>query len=441
MPASIPAETQRVALKQVFAAEFYTPAHAARLFGAFEKLGWSSPDTSPFRMDAAERVTRSRRRFDAMWLNLGTIVPPGTKRVFRDATVCDLPKGFVAAHANFFSISPSLSCIVVAFDANTETEERFDNIARSPLGTKLTRIKRGFSIARPRNVKQQAIGDARQSNRNDILSWFKTYLPGAFSTSESLELLPTCELMFTDGLRACDDRTSNGLWREYLGLDYGLGGWDSSDMNGLTFVHPVSSQDRDQGHSLLYIERSALKRIENSTYGGDSDQAYINRLSTDLPGFIGYWGIGALLRLYQEEISVVRDAGSSSVQSGDASGAVKRLQRVTSNSIDISLLASELPDALRNVHWTGCDFFRKSGDEPPTSLVAASSQWSTELLERLGTSDRAIRDLLVQQGNLINSLEAIASQRTMSRLTFAMTLLTVAIFILTAVMAVPVVYP
>jgi hypothetical protein len=64
-----------------------------------------------------------------------------------------------------------------------------------------------------------------------------------------------------------------------------------------------------------------------------------------------------------------------------------------------------------------------------------------DLLERLEKSDRAIRDLLVQQGNLISAMEGVRTQRNMSKLTVIMTALTVVILLLTALMAVPVVFP
>lgn len=441
IPASIPPVAEHAALKRVYAAEFYTPAHAEQLFLAMEKLGWNSAETSPFRTSATEWVARSRKSSGGIWLNLGIIVPPGSKQGFRDATVSELPEGFDAAQAQFLSISPSLSCIVVTFDVKAETEGVYESIARSPLATRLIRTKRGHSIIDPRRNKRQVIAEARERFRTDILSWFKTNLPGAFSASGNLELFPTCELLFMDGVRTGDDRATRNLWKEYLGLDYGGGCWDSSDLPGLTFAHPVSHVESQKGHSVLYVERSDLKAIDNAIYGGDSDDAYLNRLSIELPGFIGHWGIGALLRLYQEELSAVRDGSWSLTQSGDASRAISRLQRVTSNSIDVSLLASELPNAFQNVLWNNCDFLLRGDGRAPLSFIAGSTQWSMEVLERLGTSDRTIRDLLVQQGNLINALEAIASQRTMSRLTVAMTLLTVAILILTAVMAIPVMFP
>lgn len=441
IPASMPLVTQHAALKRVYAAEFYTPAHAEQLFVALKNLGWNSAETSPFRTNAAEWVARSRKSSGGIWLNLGTIVPPGSKQVYRDATAGELPDGFDAAQAEFLSISPSLSCIVVTFDAKTDTEGVYERIARSPLGTTLSRTKRGHSITHPRGIKRQGIAEAREGFRSGILSWFKTNLPGAFSTSGNLELFPTCELLFVDGIRTSDGEATRNLWNEYLGLDYGGARWDSSDLPGLTFAHPVLHVESQKGHSVLYVERSDLKAIDNAIYGGDSDDAYLNRLSMELRGFIGHWGISALLRLYQEELSVVRDDTPSSRRSGDAARAIRRLQRVTSSSIDVSLLAAELPNAFQNVLWNNGDFLLQEDGRAPLSLIAASTQRSMDLLKRLSTSDRAIRDLLVQQGNLINALEAIASQRTMSRLTVLMTVLTVAILVLTAVMAVPVLFP
>lgn len=442
IPASIPAATQHVALKRVFGAEFYTPAHAERLFQAFEKLGWHSAETSAFQRTSADWVARSRRGSEGgAWINLGAIVRPGSHRLFRDATEVDLPNGFEDAHAELFSISSSLSCIVVTFNAARDVEGRYEHIARASLSTELRRTKRGFSIIDPRSRKRQAIGQARDDFRRNILKWFKTNLPGAFATSGNLELLPTCELLFLDGIRTQEDPPTRNLWIDYLGLDYGGGDWTSSNLPGLRFAHPVSHVDSQKGHAVLSVERRDLRAFDNAVYGGDDDRAYLNMFSMSLPGLICLWAIPTLLQLYRAELNVVRDSKSFTGQSENAASVLTRLRQVTSNSIDISLLAAELPEAIRFPIRDSWDFFLESDNVETISLISALTRRSIELVDQLATSDRAIRDLLLQQGNLMNALEAIETQRTMSRLTIFITALTIAILILTAVMAVPVVFP
>lgn len=435
IPASIPPITQSVDLKRVYAAEFYTPAHAERLLVAFEKLGWNSADTFPFRANASEWVARSRRSPEGTWLNLGVIVPPDSQKRFHRATVCKLPAGFDVAHAEFMSISPSLSCIVLSFDTEAEHEKIYEGIARSQVGTKLIRNKRGgHSVVSPRSYKRRAVGKARTSIRRDILDWFHKNLPGAFSTNRSLELFPTCELLFTDNVSAISNQ-ERSLLNEYLGLEYGRIYWDSCNLKGLTLVHPASASEAQKTHAVIHVERGDLAAVDNSTFGGSSDEAYLNRLSIELPKFVGHWSIDALLRLYQAEISGVRDRAVFSSQSQDATNTTRQLQRVVSNSIDVSLLAAELPNALREGLWNEWDFVFRAEGEPPVSFVKTSTQRYVESVRLLGKSDQIIRNLIVQQGNLINALEAIASQRKISRLTIAMTILTIAIFALTAVMA------
>lgn len=440
--ASIPAASQHVALKSVLAAEFYTPAHAERLFQSFESMGWHSAETSAFRQNSSEWVARSRRGSEGgAWINLGAIVRPGSKQRVGNAAEVDLPVGFEDAHAQLFSISPSLSCIVVTFSVEREAESRYERFARAPMNTELCRTKRGCSIHEPRSRKRRAITESREGFRSDILHWFKTNLPGAFATSGNLELFPTCELLFLDGLRTHEDSATRDLWSEYLGLHHGGEDWICSDLPGLRFTHPVSHVESQQGHAALSVERRDLQAIDNALYGGDHDDAYLNRLSISLPRLICNWAINPLLRLYREELNVVRDRRSFLGRSRNATNVLKHLQRVTSNSIDVSLLAAELPGALRYSIWNSWDFRLEGNDEQTICLSSALSARSLELVGQLAASDRAIRELLLQQGNLVNALEAIETQRTMSRLTLVMTVLTVAILILTAVMAIPMLFP
>jgi hypothetical protein len=442
VPASMLPPDQHVALKRVLAAEYYTPAHAERLFSAFERLGWKSAETSAFNRNSADWVARSRRGSNGgSWINLGTVTRPGNNQSFRDAAETELPDGFEHAHAELFSISPSLSCIVVSFDTMVDADGKYEEIARSALGTKLVRTRRGLSITSPRSHKRQVIGEHRERLRRNLLNWFSNNLPGAFSASGKVELFPTCELLFVDGIRAGDDSSPRSLWREYLGLDQHWGVWNSADFAGLTFANPVSHVESQKGHSALVIERSDLLAIDNQTYGGSSDEAYLNRLSMDLPGFVCHWGITPLLRLYQEELSEVRDSTTFSGRSGKAASVLQRLRRVTSNSIDVSLLANELPNAFQHTFWNDQDFSLHEEGQQPISLSDAVTRRSLELVGQLAASDRTIRELLLQQGNLVNALEAIRTQRTMSWLTLVMTVLTIAILVLTAVMAAPVLFP
>jgi len=442
VPASMPPSDQHVALKRVFAAEYYTPAHAERLVRAFKKLGWDSTGSSAFSRNSSDWVARSRRGLNGgAWINLGAIVNPGSKQSFRDAAETELPDGFNRAHAELFSISPSLSCLVVSFDTTIDAERKYEEIARSALGTKLVRTGRGFSIKDPKSRKSQAISENRECVRRSLLKWFRNNLPGVFSNNGKVEMFPTCELLFMDGMTLGESNSRIDLLNMYLGLDRHWGVWGSTHFQGLTFYNPVSHVESEKGHSALVIERSDLKAIDNKMYGGDSDEAYLNRLSMDMPGFVCHWGIIPLLRLYNEELSEVRDSATFSGQVAKAADVLQRLQRVTSNSIDVSLIANELPTAFQDTFWNDQDFASSAEGQQPISLTNAVTQRSLMLLERLAASDRTIRELLLQQGNLANALEAIKTQRTMSRLTMVMTVLTVAILILTAVMAVPVLSP
>lgn len=444
IPKSIPPEDNRVALKSILAAEFYTPAHAARLMQAFKDMGWDSERTSAFNQSSADWVIRSRRDGLGGWINLGGITRPADANALGRGAKAELPNGFDRAHAELFSISSSLSCIVVTFTTSEETERAYEVIARQPFSTELRSFGRGYTIVSPRSRKQELIGDAREKFRHDILQWFTTHLPGAFAASGSLERFPTCELLFTDNVRPKKDEQTekSSVLAEYLGLDRHLEYWDCTTVLGLTFSHPVSHRVDRKGHAALAIERTALQAIENSMYGGQTDDAYLNRFSMLMPALVSQWALIGLLKLYQDEINTLRDSGLVSDPGGEATEVLRRSQRVTSNSVDISLLSSELPTALRMPMRNSLEFHLvyPVGREP-ISLLESLHCGTLEAIKQLESSDKIVRDLLIQQGNLINALETVAVQREMSKLTTAMTWLTVLIFILTAGMAYVAVFP
>ncbi|MEI3804065.1 hypothetical protein V6R85_06065 [Agrobacterium sp. CCNWLW32] len=443
IPESIPHPDEIADLKAVYAAEFYTPAHAQRLMLGFKKMGWDSEEQSAFHRNHAEWVSRSRRDGSGIWINLGGIVSPKDRKIYRDVATAELPAGFKFAHAELFAISSSVNCIVIRFDPTHETEVAYGHIAREQLATELRKTKRGFTIIRPRARKTDLIGAFRESFRKDILNWFASNLPGAFSSNGNAELFPTCEVLFLDNVlkRANDSGQATTLWLEYLGINYGVGRWASIDIPGLGFTHPVSHRVDRKGHAAISVERGSLNEIDISLYGDQNDDAYLNKLSLGMSGFICQWSVNALIDIYRDQINSARDTSWSTDSALDTVKILKRLQNITSNSVDVSLLASELPNALSQPIWDSLEFSSSCVEEDAISLSAALTDRAIGTIGQLVSSDKIVRDSLLQQGNLINALEAVQTQRNMARLTTIMMWLTVAIFLLTTIMAYPVIFP
>ncbi|MHA1565013.1 MAG: hypothetical protein ACTSX7_06850 [Alphaproteobacteria bacterium] len=194
---SEPPADELVDLCCIWAVEFYTPAHIDGLLAGFASLGWDRDEESSLTgHNPAEWVRWHRQSSQGGGeFNLGKIRPPGQiSQSTVDRRAAPLPECAEFALGSLFAVTSSITCIVLGFALTKEAGRRFDKALRRTHETYMEPQKRGHEIVGPARQKERAISLIRGELRDAASDWFREYLPGLFSSGETGDDFPTCEL-------------------------------------------------------------------------------------------------------------------------------------------------------------------------------------------------------------------------------------------------------
>ena len=268
-----PPEDEHVDLRCMWAVEFYTPSHVDKLVDNLKKLGWDQNDF-PGRESPASWVRITRQHSEGgSWLNLGTIRSGNDKRPWppRDRTA-PLPMYVRYARGGLYSLTPSLTCIVICFVFEDSFRNRLDEVLRKDRQTFTRPVSRGHEVLDPERQKTEEVRLLRQEYANLAARWFRENLPGVFSSGLLGDQLPTCELLTLHKTEPFPDRevreyTPSGYLR-VLDLEFSPSVWRSKDTPSLRFSLALLGQNPEY-HSVFVVrdtEIEGTKLLE--AYGG-----------------------------------------------------------------------------------------------------------------------------------------------------------------------------
>ena len=136
-----PPADELIDLRCVWAVEFYTPSQVSQLLHGFERLGWNKEDPTGFDRNPSVSIQQFRESaLGGGWFNVGLIDRPGSRRFFPSGRTAPLPTGIDYALAAMYSLTSSITCIVVAFILTEEFSPRFDQALRRDRETILERL-------------------------------------------------------------------------------------------------------------------------------------------------------------------------------------------------------------------------------------------------------------------------------------------------------------
>jgi hypothetical protein len=443
---SEPPTDELVDLCCIWAVEFYTPVHIDKLLAGFTSLGWDQKDDSIPGGNPAAWVQRFREGpYGGGWFNLGLIDRPGRNRFFRDHRTASLPKDAEFALGALFAVTSSITCIVMGFVLKEEAARRFDEALRRTYETHMEPRKRGYSIIRPPQQKEAAIRTIRGEMRTSAADWFRTYLPGLFSSGILGDEFPTCELVTLRKARPFPKR-EEGAARpgEYLGLldiDLDMDAWEAVDMPGLKFTWPLFRNQDTKFHAILAANENDFDQEKLRGYGGADRSSYAIYLDEHIRGLLSRWALLPVLSGFERHLNAIRDSTTFRPHRREKPLRVlETLGKLVSQSVDIAAVSSELRRFTNEPHSFAYEVETFKPSDPRfyrdenTTLAKILRKTVGERAEWLGNADHSIRDLMIQYGTAIGARENIRIQQNVRRLTWTMVALTILIAMLTATM-------
>jgi hypothetical protein len=426
-----PTSDELIQLVHLWAVEFYTPSHAEHLASTFSALGWDKPSGHNDKLSVW--LSESRASYGGGgWINLGFIHPPGTRHLSLglDRTA-PLPSSVEYATAHMFNLTSSITCIVVGFIFKREQSAAFDAILRRDYTTNVETVEGGFTYPDPRSQKQRNISKLREEIRAVARKWFNQYAPGLFSADVKGGDIPTCEFLTFKKAHPFSAETQGAQVDAYLDIldvrrDFDC--WVAEELPGLKFGWPLT-RSRDRFHSVLTINENDLTQYDLTAYGGSNPLAYVAFIDLEIKTFMTRWGCRQLLEILERRLNRIRDAQSFRSPRRDPIKLLRDLRTVVADSIDVAVIAPELTnfaksDGMFEYEMPNFQSTHKNATRSPVHLTKALRVAITRISERLASTDRTVKDLLIQQGNLVGASENIKLQRRIRFLTIVLTLLT-----------------
>ena len=439
---TLPPEDEYVDLRCMWAVEFYTPSHIDKLVDNFRKLKWDQ-DEFPGRESPASwvRMTRQLPEGDN-WLNLGTIRSTGDKTLWprRDRTA-PLPMNVDYARGGLYSITPSLTCIVICFVFEDRFRSRLDQTLRRYRQTFTRPVSRGHEIFDPERQKTEEARRARRECANLAAKWFRENLPGVFSSGLLVDQLPTYELVTlrkADPFPALEVAEPPPGYLRVLDLKISPVVWRSKDIPGLKFSFGLLGH-RLEYHSVLAVRETDMDNSDFlHSYGGlPGLAAFVDRTYQKMIGLVA---LQPLLDGYSRCLNNLRDNVTTEIRRKGRRRPVDTLQKLVNNvayDVDIAAITTDLISSTGEPtrFWRDLAGFEPCYDwQSQVSLSESFRLAVNNHATRLKQTDQSLRDHLTQFGSLLAATEDVRSQNQMlwhTRLVAALTVFVTAMTLLT----------
>ena len=425
-----PSDDEHIALRCVWAVEFYPPSYVNKLLDSFQKLGWDKRD------DPHAWVNNTRRYFDGSGsFNLGTIATAeksGTP--LAGGRTAPLPPGVDYAVGHLHRITPSLICIVMCFVFNAPFRDEFDQILRTAKKTFKMRLPYPleFRISTPRVQKIEEISRIRDESVRLAANWFRAQLPGVFSSGLLDNELPTCELVTlrrAEPFPKRDGETPQAPgYLSVLRLDSSRDLWRGKEHPDMKFTPFVNSDNR-----LDYWERERIRRYHSTlavregwAYRAARDWSESDTLYTDsvVGSMIAFQATLHLLEGYSQKRNEFRDTlavrGKHRLRNR-SSQTMRTLVDNVAHAVDIGPVTTDLISSTREPSTFCRDvavFDSVHTWMPETTLGEALNSAINGRATELNQAERSLRDYLTQYGSLLAATENVRTQKTVKRLTY-----------------------
>lgn len=425
---SSPPDDELIQLHSLSVAEIYTPSHVEKLLSGLKSLGWHQDESLGSGANPVAWIQRSREAsLSGGWLNLGVIQRPGEKRFIGSPRVAQLPQHVQYALGQVYSLTSSITCLVMTFVYEDDYALRYDASLRKERQTYTEPRRRGYQIVAPFFQKMNEVRAIRSEAGNDAAEWFRGNLPGLFASGILDGQFPSCEFITLD--KAEPFVTEKEEYLRALNIENDIGVWNSDELPGLRFAQPAFDEEK-RFHAILAIKREQLEAKDLRSRGGANRGAYVGYLKEYLHDLLSRWALLAVIAGFEKTLNVVRDSALFTVRRNrNALKAMSKLSGLISAGIDIATIAADLRQFAAQKAWFEGDLpkFSPSTPEyyaPETTLARGLREQIEQRAGKLQEADRSIRDLVIQHGTMLSATENMNLQNRVAILTWVITVLT-----------------
>jgi len=429
----------------IWAFEAFTPTLIDNLWDGARRLQGSESSLGaqePFADLVADWRLRAR---GGGWVNLGFIVNPEQYRPIEHTLTARLPTGVKAVHATILQPLPSTTILCSQFIFDEQGRSALEAPLREVFSTYAENREKGIvSFISVEHQRIQAVEVMRAYLRGQCTDWLANTFPGLWA-SGGASAIPTVELMLFSKRDEFENRTPRNANESsvlnVLRLDTPFETWKSDELPGL-YLKLDGSTKNSPGRAVLFgnIE-SALRGTDLAAYGSQREDQ-IAHWCQDLDHTFGVWILGLIADSYVRDLATVRD-GYGSLQfdaTAESLTSARRLETTVSALTRNSMpFAYELKQYCRRKSLFMHEIYEF---DPVTKWPGVERKLFANMRENLILVARHIKDVeqhvrtvAIQFGQIVSAMANERLGSTNLKLQRAIAWMTIAILVLTALLA------
>jgi hypothetical protein len=432
---TIPPDSEKIEFHCSWVAEAYTPSKISILIKSLKELGWEKPERDMGnRINLIEWIKQGRSYgLDGSWFNGGLLLSRNDSRFSgSDIRRSVLPRGVDFAFLSIFTVTSSLTLVVIQFVYNNEITNTINNIFRKTYKTKVRyhpSIYKAKTAAYTGVVEQKRRELSKEINvvHSEIYKWFRKNLPGYFSSLKN-EILPTVDLITSRQYK--QDKTDDCRWDHYIQLifDYESEMWKCKTEFAIVFVSPFLSTNK----SAPILFGNYYELMENTKVYGEEDRIGLtNKLRLPFEKTMSLWATHYLLKSYEQQLTEIRDISTFKAES--TREALKNLafirNRYMGLSTDAQAIGSDIELSAKKKHGV---FNNMIDFDPPhyyknklPTLIELLRQQAEIRSKQLVKLESRVNQAIITSGNLTTSITNLKVQRNVLLLTIVIAVLAI----------------
>jgi hypothetical protein len=317
-----PPATEAVHLGGLVFTEVFTPSTVSALYKALEQ--WPANHARQ-KQEWLHQLARSRSSDGGGWQNLGVVRSPGAFVMGQGYNDADLPQGVDAVWLRVSYVTQTLAMVVATFALSEEAGDltgllrcsyRTQHIdVQVRLYGRLSTLRESLPWARPKlyglSYSVSSVEDQKRKACNAVIrdyedrcgQWFFEKFAGRFSAAEK-QGRPVIRMLFTKDQVPYKERSPS---LRSVGLDFAFPLWRSDDPKGWWL-----SEDRWPHREDLHVVTLAARRADaaqepSAGISGESNWYMMQRFGNEQAPFAARYAMIALLSLYSDRLSELRD--------------------------------------------------------------------------------------------------------------------------------------
>lgn len=431
----------------IWAFEVFTPTLIANLWSGANRLGGATSSTGGPGEGFPDLIADWRLRASGGgWVNLGFIVNPEKYRPLSNARTAPLPTGIDAVHATILQPLPSTTILGCQCFLDKDASAALEAPFRETFATYAQDLGNGVTqFISVEHQRIQAVELIRAYLRAQCCEWLAGLFPGLFHSLGGANAIPTAELlMFTEQhefehLRSPSEAKSTML--RVLDLDTVVDIWKSDELAGLYLKLENGSQGASGRAVLFGNVNHALADKDLAGYGETREDKVVHWCQY-LDHSFGAWILELAAEKYVAELATVRDGyGSLQFDAGATNvDNTKQLERAISrlarNAIPFAYELSQFCNS-RGLFMHNIFEFESvhKWEKVQRRLFAESRERLMLLSDYIKDVEQQVRAIALQAGQIITAAANERVADTNLRLQRGIAWMTIAILILTALLA------